>query len=190
VSHRTRQGLATSTLALAIALAACEPQGTRGPAGTAVDAKRPAQITAFSLSPESLHVDKVGMRGGALRPDGSLDLVFTATVVGPAKALYLSVANEKCDPVGGFRATTSVGNEPAPAELGGALELGRMSGGIGVEEQGKFVNADNGAVFLSPGPHAVKLYAPNLGTLREGSVVCAYAIGTDGSVARSAPFRY
>jgi hypothetical protein len=190
VSHRTRQGLATSILALAVALAACEPQGARGPVNGSVDAKGPAQITAFSLSPESLHVDKVGMRSGALRPDGSLDLVFTATVVGPAKALYLSVANEKCDPVGGFRATTSVGNEPAPAELGGALELGRMSGGIGVEEQGKFVNADNGAVFLPPGPHAVKLYAPNLGTLREGSVVCAYAIGTDGSVARSAPFRY
>jgi hypothetical protein len=81
-----------------------------------VDAKGPAQITAFSLSPESLHVDKVGMRGGALRPDGSLDLVFTATVVGPAKALYLSVANEKCDPVGGFgRPPRSATSLPPPS---------------------------------------------------------------------------
>jgi len=147
-------------------------------------------VEAFTVSPESLTVDRVGMRGGAVRPDGSLDFVFTARIVGPAKALYLSTANEKCDAQGGFRATTASGDQPAPAELGGALELGRMSASIAVEEGGKFINAENGAVALAPGPHDVKLYVSNLGTLRPGTIVCVYAVGGDGALVHSPPLTY
>lgn len=172
-------------------LAACDPPPA--PSQTAASLglpKSPARIDTFTLSPESLHVDKVGMRGGAVRPDGSLDFVFRARIEGPARVLYLSTANEKCEAQGGFRATTATGDEPAPAELGGALELGRMSAGIAVEEGGKFVNAENGAIILSPGPHDLTLYVSNLGTLRPGLVLCAYAVGGDGGLAHGPPLTY
>lgn len=186
-----RAALVISLLSvLSTAAVGCEEPPARGPAAVSSLPKAPAQIQAFSLAPESLHVDKIGMRDGSFRPDGSLDIVFTAKISGPARALYISTANEKCEPIGVFRLSTSVGDEPAPPELGGALELGRMSGGIAVEENGKFVNADNGALTLSPGPHDLKLYVSNLGTLRDGSIVCVYAIGGDGSVAKSPPLSY
>jgi hypothetical protein len=182
-----------SLLALALVsafVAACEEPQARGPVAASTPGKAPARIQSFTLAAESLHVDKIGMRDGSFKPDGSLDIVFNARIEGPARALYISAANEKCDPIGVFRLSTSIGDEPAPPELGGALELGRMSGGIAVEENGKFVNAENGAISLSPGPHDLKLYVSNLGTLRDGSVVCVYAIGGDGSVAKSPPLNY
>lgn len=178
-------------LALALGLAACDEPPPQTPAQqSSALPKTPARIEAFQLAPESLQVDRIGMRGGAVRPDGSLDIVFTARIVGPAKTLYLSTANDKCEAQGGFRATTATGDEPAPAELGGALELGRMSAGIAVEERGKFVNADNGAIALAPGPHDVKLFVSNLGTLRPGLVLCVYAIGGDGALAHGPPLTY
>ena len=179
----------TSVLAIGVLLAGCDPVPLKDPTAPGV-AKTPAKIEAFSLAAESLHVDKIGMRDGALKPDGSLDIVFIARISGPTKSLFISTATEACDPLGGFRASTSTGNEPAPPELGGALELGRMSGGIAVEEGGRFLNGDNGSIVLSPGPHDVKLYVSNLGTLRDGSIVCAYAVSADGSLVRSPPLKY
>lgn len=183
--------LATLVVVALAGLAACEapPAQTQNAAALALP-KAPARIDTFALSAESLHIDKVGMRGGAVRPDGSLDFAFTMRINGPARVLYLSTANEKCEAQGGFRATTASGDEPAPAELGGALELGRMSAGIAVEEGGKFVNADNGAVLLAPGPHDLKLYVSNLGTLRAGLILCAYAVGGDGVLAHGPPLTY
>ena len=166
---------------------ACEPPA-KGPASEL--AKVPARIEAFSLAPESLRVDKIGMRDGALKPDGSLDIVFQARISGPARAIFISTATETCDPLGGFRAGTTIGNEPAPPELGGALELGRMSGGVAVEEGGRFLNGENGSIALQAGIHDVKLYVSNLGTIRDGSTVCAYAIGGDGALVRSPPLKY
>ena len=48
-----------------------------------------AKVTSLQVSPESLKVDKVGLRDGALHPDGSLDLAFVADVEGPVAALFL-----------------------------------------------------------------------------------------------------
>lgn len=180
----------TTGLALGVAFVACEPAPAKDLTTVPGVAKTPAKIESFSLAPESLHVDKIGMRDGALKPDGSLDIVFLARISGPAKSIFISMANEACDPVGGFRASTATGNEPAPAELGGALELGRMSGGIAVEEGGRFLNGDNGSIALTAGTHDVKLYVSNLGTLRDGVTVCAYAVGGDGSLVRSPPLKY
>lgn len=168
----------------------CDPPAAKDPTGVNAAPTVLARIDAFTLAPESLRVDKIGMRDGALKPDGSLDIVFEAKVTGPAKALFVSTANEKCEPQGGFRASTSTGNEPAPAELGGALELGRMSGGVGVEERGRFLNGENGALDLSAGPHVLKVYIANLGTIRDGSIICAYVISADGTVVRSPPLKY
>jgi hypothetical protein len=177
-------------LATGVAFCACDPEPAKDPSTASGVAKTPAKIESFSLAPESLRVDKIGMRDGALKPDGSLDIVFLARVSGPTKSIYISMANASCDPIGGFRASTATGNEPAPAELGGALELGRMSGGIAVEEGGRFLNGDNGAISITAGPHDVKLYISNLGTLRDGVIVCAYAVSADGSVVRSPPLKY
>ncbi len=180
----------TTGLAVGVAFAACDPGPAKDPTAALGSATPPARIESFGLAPESLHVDKIGMRDGALKPDGSLDIVFTARISGPTKSIFISMATEACDPIGGFRASTATGNEPAPAELGGALELGRMSGGIAVEEGGRFLNGDNGSIALTSGPHDVKLYVSNLGTLRDGATVCAYAVGADGSLVRSPPLKY
>jgi len=182
-------GVATG-LAVGVAFAACDPGPAKDPSAAPGGVKTPARIESFGLAPESLRVDKIGMRDGALKPDGSLDIVFTARISGPTKSIFISMANEACDPIGGFRASTATGNEPAPAELGGALELGRMSGGIAVEEGGRFLNGDNGSIALTAGPHDVKLYVANLGTLRDGATLCAYAVGADGSLVRSPPLKY
>lgn len=150
----------------------------------------PAQISSFSLAPESLQVDKIGLRDGNFRPDGSMDLAFLARVKGPARALFIASANAKCEPNTIFRANTSVDDQPSPPELGGTLELGRMSGGIAVEERGKIINSKSGEVRLGPGVHDLKLYVPNLGTLKDGETLCLFAIGGDGVLIRSSPMSY
>jgi len=127
-----------------------------------------AKVTSLQVSPESLKVDKVGMRDGALHPDGSLDLAFVADVEGPVDALFLVATDEKGVTSGLFRANTLVGAEEAPEELGGTLELGRMTSGIGVVEDGKWLNRENGSVVLAPGRHHLTLYIANTGALHAG----------------------
>src|SRR6478609_8081435 len=52
------------------------------------------KVTAFSVDIENLNVDKIAMRDGGIRPDGNRDLVFRATVEGPADALYIVTTSE------------------------------------------------------------------------------------------------
>src|SRR5690349_13848946 len=80
---------------------------TKGlPPPTAVDTK----VTAFSVAPENLNVDKVGMRDGAIHPDGNHDHAFRATVDGPFDAIFIVECNAKGEPSYGFRADTLSGS--------------------------------------------------------------------------------
>lgn len=165
---------------LAIAATGCSGSSTSRPATTtsgggstgAVTTK----VTAFAIHPENLLVDKIAMKDGIIRGDGNRDLVFTATVEGPADALYLISVSEKGEPVHGFRADTIVGHEEIPAELGSVVDVGRLTVWIAVVEDDKFINDDGGTLgLLPPGTHHLKLYVPNTGNLRDGSYLRLYA---------------
>ena len=133
-------------------------------------------ITAFAVSAENLAVDRVGLRDGYQRPDGNRDLAFTATIQGPVDAIFIVSTNQKGDPGYGLRADTLVGSEAIPAELGGVIDTGKMTVGIGVTapNSGRFMNEDNGSIRLPDGVHVLSLYVPNTATLKSGSFVRMY----------------
>lgn len=156
---------------------AASPSGG-GPAGA-------AKVTTFAVDPANLNVDSIGVSDGAIRPDGNRDLVFTATVVGPADALYLVTVDDRGEPIHGFRADTVAGHEEFPPELAraGQVDIGRLTVWMAVVERGSFINKDNGALgTLAAGPHELKLYVPNTGTLRPGSHLRLYARSVGGGL--------
>jgi hypothetical protein len=133
-------------------------------------------VLTFEVSPENLNVDKVGLRDGYQRPDGNRDLAFHATIDGPFDALFVVSTNQKGEPIYGLRADTLVGNEEIPTELGGAIDTGKMTVGIGVALAGRprFINGENGSVHLGSGLHELTLYIPNTATLIPGAFVRIY----------------
>ena len=132
------------------------------------------RVVAFSVSNENLNVDKVGMRDGFMKPDGARDLAFSVTIDGPFESLFVVSANAKGDPSYGLRADTLTGNEDIPVELGGVIDTGKMTVGIGVVEGGKFINGESGSAHGGPGLHNLTLYIPNSATLQGGSFVRLY----------------
>jgi len=146
-------------------------------------------VTAFTISNENLRVDKVGMRDGALTPDGSVDLVFTATIDGPFDAVFIYSTNEKGEPTQGLRADTIVATNEIPPELGSVVDTGKMTFGLGVVENGKMINAENGSVRASGGVHQLTFYVPNSANLKEGDFVRLWVRAGGGLVA-SAPVKY
>lgn len=164
---------------LGAALAACSSKATTATptsAPTGAPSGAVTKITAFAVSAENLNVDKVGLRDGYQRPDGNRDLAFTATIHGPIDAIFMVSTNQKGEPSYGLRADTLVGNEEIPPELGGVIDTGKMTVGIGVTEAGgaRFVNGDNGSIHLGDGVHTLSLYIPNTATLQGGSYVRMY----------------
>lgn len=149
------------------------------------------KVTAFSVDIENLNVDKITMRDGVSLPDGNRDLVFRATVEGPADALYIVTTSEKGAPHYGFRADTIAGHEELPSELGSVVDVGRLTVWIAVVEDGKFINREGGALgTLPPGPHHLKLYVPNTGNLRPGSHLRLYARAPNGGLAEGPVIPY
>ncbi len=145
----------------------------------------PTKVRAFSVDIENLNVDKIAMRDGGIRPDGNRDLVFRATVEGPADALYLVTVNEKGEPHYGFRADTIIGHEELPSELGSVVDVGRLTVWIAVVENNHFINGEGGTLGnLSPGTHELKLYVPNTGNLAPGSHLRLYARAPNGGLAK------
>jgi hypothetical protein len=124
------------------------------------------------------------MRDGGINPDGNRDLVFRATVQGPADALYLINVNEKGEPQYGFRADTINGHEELPSELGNVIDVGRLTVWIAVVENGRFINGEGGSLGKLPeGPHQLKLYVPNPGNLQPGTRLRLYARAPNGGLA-------
>jgi hypothetical protein len=142
------------------------------------------RVVAFAVSNENLNVDKVGLRDGFMRPDGNRDLAFTATIEGPFEALFLVSTNAKGDPGYGLRADTLTGTEEIPVELGGVIDTGKMTVGIGVVEGGKFINGESGSAHGGPGMHSLAFYVPNTATLQPGSFVRLYVRAPGGTLVR------
>ena len=186
------QGLRSAALVFAFLLFACGPADEpKTPAESEVRLKnRPAvaapgstKVSAFSVDVENLNVDRISMRDGGIRADGNRDLVFRATVEGPADAIYLVTTSQKGDPQYGFRADTIVGHEELPSELGSVVDVGRLTVWIAVVEDGKFINGDGGVLgYLAPGAHALKLYVPNPGNLVAGTFLRLYARAPNGGL--------
>jgi hypothetical protein len=172
--------LLLSLLLLPAAALACSGSSSSRPADPGAGARRggderpsgpvPTKITAFAVGQDNLRVDRIGMRAGGLAPDGNRDLVFTATVEGPADALFIVRSTEAGKPLHGFRADTIFGHEELPPELGSVVDVGRLTVWIGVVEDGRFINGESGTMpTLSSGAHALTLYVPNTGNLRPGT---------------------
>jgi len=190
------RGYAGPLTVLAALALACGPKVQPATSGPAPSAPAPsagtANILSFGLSDaDSLRVDKIGLRDGALRPDGLLDLAFRADVQGPIDALFVTTVNEKGEPTNTFRAYTLVGNQEPPEELRGVVERGSSALALGVEEGGRLINQESGALgTLSPDRHSLKLYVANAGNLREGTRLVLFATAPGGAVVRSQPFTY
>lgn len=171
---------------LALASASCsgspKPGAQSGAEKKASGDASTTRIVAFAVSNENLNVDAVGMRDGAIRADGSRDHVFTATVEGAFDAIFLVETNQKGEPIHGYRADTMVSLQDLPRELGGVVDTGKMTLGIGVVENGKFINAENGSVSVGPGIHNLKLYAPNTNLLTGGDFVRLFARTENGEI--------
>jgi hypothetical protein len=121
------------------------------------------------VSSENLRVDKIGMTDGMLGPDGSADLVFTATVTGPFDALFVYSVDAKGTPSSGLRADTIIRTEEIPPELGSVVDTGKLTLGVGVIENGRFLNDPSGQVKVAEGTHQLTLYVPNPTTLQAGN---------------------
>jgi hypothetical protein len=171
--------------ALAIAACASNPPPQTTTSTVAQSTAAPAassRVAAFGISTENLAVDKVGLRDGFMKPDGNRDLAFTATVEGPFEALFVVSTNAKGEPGYGLRADTLTGTEEIPTELGGVIDTGKMTVGIGVVEGGKFINGESGSAKGGPGIHNLTLYVPNTATLRAGSFVRLYLRAPGGAL--------
>lgn len=140
------------------------------------------RIVSFAVSNENLNVDKVGMRDGFMKPDGARDLAFTAVVDGPFESLFVVSTNAKGEPGYGVRADTLTGSEEIPLELGGVIDTGKMTVGVGVVEGGKFINGESGSARGAAGLHNLTLYIPNTASLQAGSFVRMY-VRAPGSAA-------
>lgn len=151
-------------------------------AKTVAPSASPTRIAGFAVSNENLNVDKVGMRDGFMKPDGARDLAFTASIDGPFEALFVVSTNAKGEPGYGLRADTLVGTEEIPTELGGVIDTGKMTVGVGVVEGGKFINGESGSAHAGPGLHNLTLYIPNTASLQAGSFVRLY-VRAPGSTA-------
>jgi hypothetical protein len=172
-------------------LAACQASSETPPAEQPKVGEKPkhattttAKVTSFAVHDENLNVDKISMRDGNIHPDGNRDLVFTGTVEGPINALYLVTVDETGHPIHGFRADTISGHEELPQELSaaGQVDVGHMTVWIAVVENGKFVNEDSGRIDLAAGPHTLKMYVPNTGTLRPNSRLRLFARAPNGAI--------
>lgn len=169
---------------------AATPQRLKGKreGNIAPDATR---VTAFSVDADNLRVDRIAMRDGGMRPDGNRDLVFRATVEGPADALYLVTVSERGEPLYGFRADTIVGHEELPSSLGSVVDIGQLTVWIAVVENERFINAEGGTLGTLPaGSHQLRLYVPNTGNLMPGTYLRLYARSLNGGLAPGPVIRY
>jgi hypothetical protein len=191
--------LALIASASSIGLVACggpaepaqPPPAATATADSASAPSKPAKILSFDVAADSLRVDRVGMRDGELVPDGVKDLSFSAVVEGPITQLFLFQTDEKCSPSGSYRSDTLVGTQEAPPDLGGPLELGRLGLGMGVLENGKFINKETGAIPLISGErHTFRIYTGNTNSLMPGTHACLFGLQPDGVLVKSSPIAF
>lgn len=183
--------------AVPLLLVACGGGASQKPAGNAsnvttqAEAARGGKILTFTVDNDNLMVDLVGSQDGATRPDGARDLVFAAELEGPFDAIFVYATDDRGNPTGLLRANTLTGGQESPPELGGVLETGKLSAGIHVAENGKFINKESGALpKLADEKHSLKLYIANTGVLQPGVHVRLYGRLVDGTLVKGPVIRY
>ena len=188
----TRNAVASLVLLLAAASSsgcggqrASESPTTTGDTTTVEINPTSGRIVSLAIAPESLNVDKVGGRNGALGPDGIRDLAFDLEVFGPLTAIYILSTDEHGEPDGVFRVNTLASDSEAVSSLGGLLEKGRFSPGLGLFEGGKILNKNDGSLGELPsGRHILKAYTANSGSLRQGMRIRAFGELPDRSLVK------
>jgi hypothetical protein len=150
----------------------------------------PTRVAAFAVSNDNLRVDKVGMRDGELNPDGSPDLVFTATTEGAVRAIFVYECDAQGNPVAGLRADTIIGAKEVPAELGSVVDEGKMTIGLGVFENGKAINEPTGTIRIADGVHQLTLYVPDDSTLKAGDYVRIWVRAPGGKLVAGPVVKY
>src|SRR5581483_12187910 len=138
---------------LGMVLAACGGGGgeTAGggattPTSSTSAGPAPTPGMAIAWSPDNRKVDKIGKDDGAMKGDGQPDVVVTADVQGPAKALFVASVTAKGEPTGDYQADTLVGAEEPPIELSLAGANGKETSGLVAFENGKQLNAADGSL--------------------------------------------
>lgn len=173
-------------LLVSAVLAACTPAPRPQPTTSSTSKAPPppanTKIVSFSVGNDNLNVDKVGMRDGFFKPDGNRDLVFNGVVDGPFEAVFIVSVSAKGDPAYGLRADTLTGNQELPPEIGTVVDTGKMTFGIGVVEDGKFINGDSGSTIVGEGVHKLIFYVPNSATLKPGDHVRLFVRAPGGAL--------
>jgi hypothetical protein len=119
------------------------------------------QIVSAAASPDSGSIDLVGIDDGDFAPDGQMDIVIDAVVLGPARGFLVNATTDASG-------TVSVSNlfndtlagpqriyDPANPT---SYSLGSDTPGIAVYEDGRLLNNSDGSLPpLTPGSHALTL---------------------------------
>src|SRR4051812_42809687 len=108
-------------------------------AATAASAKL-GGLTA-GPAPNAPKVDKVGGHDGPLSSDSANDGVIAVTIDGPVTALAVISVNAQGEPEGGQQWDTIVEDQPIPTGWRSGFGHGSETWQLGVEENGKLVNA-------------------------------------------------
>lgn len=181
---------------LVLAAAACgggaTPEGPKNPGDVTPPTGGPAKpaVMGFAKRADSLKVDKIGGNDGNLKPDGRNDAAFDVTLKGPLVAIFLFSVNEKGDPDGSWQYDTIVGTQEYPSTLKSYVSKGGMTAGIGVFENDKIVNKDDGSISIADGEHKVQLYLSDIGAFQPGSRFKLMAEAADHSILSSEVVTY
>jgi hypothetical protein len=118
-----------------------------------------------------------------------MDLVFTGTVEGAFRSVFIYECNEKGEPAAGLRADTVVTAKDIPPELGSVVDQGNMTAGVGVYENGKLLNEPTGTAHAGPGSHQLTFYVPDMGNVKAGDYVCLW-VRNAGKLVEGPPVKY
>lgn len=141
---------------------AYECQCDSGYGGANCDTATESAIESFVQTPESGTIDRVGNGDAVLNPDGALDSIFAATVVGPIKRVSINFWNpvsNSCNITGQW--DTVVGADPLGLLTCGGYKLGSNTYVLGVSLDGGATLANNPDGSLpqqSDGVHTLMLY--------------------------------
>ena len=156
--------------------------GPTAPTGTTAAPATPGLTIAWS--PDNRKADKIGQDDGAVKPDGKPDVVITAEVQGPAKALFIASVTAKGEPTGDYQADTLVRDEEPPVELSLAGPSGKTTSGLVVFEDGKILNSGDGSLRdLAAGAHKLTIHFADHASIKDG--IRLYVQKPDGSLATS-----
>jgi hypothetical protein len=178
------------TVFVALVLVGCGGGGADTSTGGATAPTATTGATAatpgltIAWSPDNRKADKIGPDDGATKPDGKPDVVVSAEVQGPAKALFIATVTGKGEPTGDYQADTLVRDEELPVELSLAGPSGKTTSGLVAYEDGKMLNAADGSLRdLAAGAHKLTIHIVDHAAIKDG--IRLYVQRPDGSLAIS-----